>query len=232
MQRPLTLSIPRVINFTFLLQPHQKYYITQYEERGFSSLILKRRMIILPILTTAHIHLSSKGWESVRTESPGIRLAGGRLALWRQNGDFTDVTLARERLGAPRRTVKRRNTMSVRDFLTTGGENGHTSACKRRGRFDTTMHELVFSSLTASLPRVVNVKFPQCSLTRNIISHSMKLLKNLAFHTAFLTDEKIIILSILTTPLIRFSSKGWGNVVFELGSERVKRHILPRTMKS
>ena len=32
----LTLSLPRVIHFKFLLQPHQKYYITQYEEFGFS----------------------------------------------------------------------------------------------------------------------------------------------------------------------------------------------------
>ena len=28
-QRVLTLSLPRVINFKFPLQPHQKYYITQ-----------------------------------------------------------------------------------------------------------------------------------------------------------------------------------------------------------
>ena len=26
---------PRVMNFTFLLRPHQKYYITQYGELGF-----------------------------------------------------------------------------------------------------------------------------------------------------------------------------------------------------
>ena len=32
----LTLSLPRVINFKFLLQPHQKYHITHYEEFGFS----------------------------------------------------------------------------------------------------------------------------------------------------------------------------------------------------
>ena len=32
----LTLSFPRVINIKFLLQPHQKYYITQYGELGFS----------------------------------------------------------------------------------------------------------------------------------------------------------------------------------------------------
>ena len=33
----LTLSLPRVINFKFPLQPHQKYNIIQYGERGFSS---------------------------------------------------------------------------------------------------------------------------------------------------------------------------------------------------
>ena len=32
----LTLSLPRVINFEFPQQPHQKYYITQYEDLGFS----------------------------------------------------------------------------------------------------------------------------------------------------------------------------------------------------
>ena len=30
-----TLSRPRVINFKFLLQPRQKYYITQYEELAY-----------------------------------------------------------------------------------------------------------------------------------------------------------------------------------------------------
>ena len=32
----LTLSLPRVIKFKFLLHSHQQYYITQYEELGFS----------------------------------------------------------------------------------------------------------------------------------------------------------------------------------------------------
>ena len=32
----LTLLLPRMINFKFPLQPHQKYYITRYEEPGFS----------------------------------------------------------------------------------------------------------------------------------------------------------------------------------------------------
>ena len=49
----LTLYIPRVIKFKFPLQPHQKYYITlQYEELAFHSL-LRRKMIVLPILTTS-----------------------------------------------------------------------------------------------------------------------------------------------------------------------------------
>ena len=48
----LTLSLPRVINFKFPLQPC--HYITQYEELGFSYCSLLRwKMIILPIL----IHL-------------------------------------------------------------------------------------------------------------------------------------------------------------------------------
>ena len=33
----LTLSLPRAIKFKFLLQPHQKYCLTQYEELGCSS---------------------------------------------------------------------------------------------------------------------------------------------------------------------------------------------------
>ena len=34
-------SLPRVINVKFPLQPHQKHYITQYEELGFISYILR-----------------------------------------------------------------------------------------------------------------------------------------------------------------------------------------------
>ena len=35
-EKGLTLSLPRVINLKFPLQPHQKYYITQYGEFDFS----------------------------------------------------------------------------------------------------------------------------------------------------------------------------------------------------
>ena len=34
----VTLSLPRVINIKFPLQPHQKYYITQYGQLGYSYL--------------------------------------------------------------------------------------------------------------------------------------------------------------------------------------------------
>ena len=47
MSGALTLSLPRVINFKFPLQPHQKYCTTQYEERGFSYSFLRWKMIIL-----------------------------------------------------------------------------------------------------------------------------------------------------------------------------------------
>ena len=52
----LTLSLPKVINFKFLLQPHLKYYITQHEEclAAFHSL-LRWEMIILTILPTSLI---------------------------------------------------------------------------------------------------------------------------------------------------------------------------------
>ena len=51
----LTLSLPRVINVKFPLQPHQKYYIAQYEDFAFHSL-LRRQMIVLPIPTAQLIH--------------------------------------------------------------------------------------------------------------------------------------------------------------------------------
>ena len=70
--------------------------------------------------------------------------------------------------------------------------------------------------LTLSLPRVIKFKYLSCCLPINISPHSME---NLAFLS--LLRWKIIILPILTTPLIHFSLKGWGNVLFELGSERV-----------
>ena len=52
----LTLSLPRVINFKFPLQPHHKYYITQYGDLAFDSLL--RWKMIIPILTTLLTHLS------------------------------------------------------------------------------------------------------------------------------------------------------------------------------
>ena len=56
-----------VINAKFLLVlPHQKYYITQYKELGFSHILLRWKMIILPTFTTWHF--ISKSWENVLFE--------------------------------------------------------------------------------------------------------------------------------------------------------------------
>ena len=49
-------------------------------------------------------------------------------------------------------------------------------------------------------------------------------MNNLAFHS--LLRWKLIILPILTTSVIHFSSKGWENVLCELRSERVKPVVL------
>ena len=76
-------------------------------------------------------------------------------------------------------------------------------------------------SLTLSLPSLINFKFP-CSLTRNMTSHSKE---NLAFY--HLRRWKMIMLPILTTSLIHCSLKGWENVLFYLGSERVKQTRSP-----
>ena len=52
----LSLSLPRVIDVKVPLQPHQKYYITQYEELAFAQLTqMKDDYRKLPILTTSHI---------------------------------------------------------------------------------------------------------------------------------------------------------------------------------
>ena len=65
-------------------------------------------------------------------------------------------------------------------------------------------------SLTLSLPRVINFKFP-CSLPRNITSYSMK---NCLLRLGL----------ILTTSLIHFLFKRLGECTFlELGSEWVKK---------
>ena len=60
-----THSLPRVINFKFLLLRHQKYNITQYEENLAFHSLLGWKMIILPIHTTSLTHVSLKAWENV-----------------------------------------------------------------------------------------------------------------------------------------------------------------------
>ena len=77
----------RVINFKFPLQPHPKYYITQYEELAFHSL-LRWKMIFQLILDTAIIHFLFKlvgectfqlRSERIKTENPFSGWKGNRL---------------------------------------------------------------------------------------------------------------------------------------------------------
>ena len=60
----LTLSLPRVINFKFPLQPQQKFMSHSMESLAFNSLP-RCKLVILPILTTSFIHFSLQGWENV-----------------------------------------------------------------------------------------------------------------------------------------------------------------------
>ena len=58
---PSTLSLPRVINFKFPLQPRQEHCITQYGELGFSSLTQIKDDYTIPTPTTSLIYFSLKG---------------------------------------------------------------------------------------------------------------------------------------------------------------------------
>ena len=60
----LTLSLPRVINFKFPLQPHQNILSHSMKNLAFHSL-LRWKMITLPILTSSLIDFSLKGWENI-----------------------------------------------------------------------------------------------------------------------------------------------------------------------
>ena len=76
-------SLPIVINFKFLLQPHHKYYIAQYEELDPFHSLLRWKMIILPILTTSLIHFSLKGDGRMYIFSSGVEgLKWERSAMW------------------------------------------------------------------------------------------------------------------------------------------------------
>ena len=69
-----------------LLQPYQKYYVTQYWWRTwlFIALLLRWKVIIPPILTTSLIHFSLKGWENVLLEFGGKRVKCHTTRCWDQ----------------------------------------------------------------------------------------------------------------------------------------------------
>ena len=69
--------------------------------------------------------------------------------------------------------------------------------------------------LTPKRDQVSN--FP-CNLTRNITSN----IKNLSFHSLLKLRDHYC--TILITSLVHFSLQGWANLIFQLGSERVKSY--------
>ena len=64
----LTLSLTRVMNFKFPLQPHQKYSTTQYEERGFSQLAQMKDDYTTDPRYLSQTFFSLKDWENVLFE--------------------------------------------------------------------------------------------------------------------------------------------------------------------
>ena len=64
----LTLSLPRVTKFKFPLHPHQKYYITQYEERGISWLTQMKVAYTINFSLRHLCTLPLRDWENVLFE--------------------------------------------------------------------------------------------------------------------------------------------------------------------
>ena len=54
----LTLPLPIVINFKFPLHPHEKFYITQYEEFGFHSLVRYKIKLFYYKFSQSHLYVS------------------------------------------------------------------------------------------------------------------------------------------------------------------------------
>ena len=81
-----TLSLPRVINFKFLLQPHQNYYITQYGELRFIA-HSDERWLYSQFLTTSLLHLSLKNGR-IYFLSLGVK---GFNTVWRVIGIAFDT---------------------------------------------------------------------------------------------------------------------------------------------
>ena len=73
----LTHSLPRVINFKFPLQPHQKYYIAQYEELELSNSKMWHPELVEKELRNLNTN-KAPGWDAI---SPRIlKLSAEALA--------------------------------------------------------------------------------------------------------------------------------------------------------
>ena len=106
-----------------------------------------------------------------------------------------------------------RDAAKSRTGQTGTGRNSRDSKPKQATWKWNTVRKLIH--LHPFTPKNINFNFP-CSLTRNITSHSMK---NLAFCRS---HSEIWWLHQVSPPHYIFLQKGSENVLFELGSEKVK----------
>ena len=88
----LNLSLPKVSNFKFPLQPHPKITSHGMKNLAFHSL-LRWKMIVIPIIRTSLIHFSIKGWENVLFELSRFRARWKVRCSTAQRGGGTGSTV-------------------------------------------------------------------------------------------------------------------------------------------
>ena len=169
-------KLPRVINFKFPWSLTRNITSHSMENLAFHS-FLRWKMILLPILTTSLIRYSLKGWESLlfgfgseRVKFPNVTSSTTLLTVLASRRQRTPPP------GHPRQTPPPR-TRNTRFHLLQkiqrevqqmkgegrGGEEGREEREGRRGRVQTAVYSqtsLLWTRLTLSLLRVINVKIP------------------------------------------------------------------------
>ena len=140
---PLALSLPRVINFKFLLQFNQKYYITQCEELGFS-LLTQMKDYYTVKFSPHHLRLGkitfwAWEWKGKRNHRHYWSI---NSTVWPMTPDESWI---RKRVVRLERTVV--NNATIGQQQQQPSINQHIT--------------YVPTPLTLSLPRVINFELPQ-----------------------------------------------------------------------
>ena len=161
------------------------------------------------------LHL--QGVDPTNVETNCARLRVNKFTMVFRGVDFLPrFTSSHGQNVAPRESATNERPTSrpgVRPTFMQLSVSSHRAFSSRIGR---SFEVSIPSALTLSLPRVINFKIPHAA--------SLEILHHKVWGTWLLiahSDWKMIIMTILTTLLIHFPIKGWENVLFELGSERV-----------